>query len=361
MQKHRPSKAKKYHLPAKEREYITTNLAQLLKAAVPIDEAVLSLAETSKSAAFKKAMAQIADEVHDGVSLWKALDHSGVAGSETLALIRLGEQSGRMSENMAVAAAQEQKQRMFRAKVRSAMLYPSFVLSLTAVVGLAVAWFLLPKLSVTFSQLNVQLPLISKIFIDAGLFLRSNGIWAVPAILFGGALLVYVVFFMKPTKRLGEWLLFHTPGISRLLFEVELARFGYLLGTLLQAGLNVRQALELMEESTPNHQYKAFYRYLRSAFDEGYNFTASLKKYRHVGRLLPPSAQQILIAGERSGSLAEALLMIGSDYEAKADITTQNLEVVLEPILLVAVSIGVLGVAIAVILPVYKLVGGLQT
>jgi type IV pilus assembly protein PilC len=354
------AKVKTYHLPAKDREYLTTNLAQLLKAAVPIGEALQSLAETTKSKQFKRALQQMQQDIDDGLPLWKALDRSGVMSAETLALVRLGEEAGNMVENLEVAAKQEEKQRLFRAKVRSALLYPVFVLTLTAFVGLGVAWFLLPKLSVTFGQLHVQLPAISRIFINLGLFLKRDGIWAVPGCIMLILAGIYVLFAAPKTKHIGNTLLFHVPGIGRLLYEIETARFGYLLGTLLTAGLSVTQALELLEQSTDSRRYRRFYAYLGQSFEEGYGFKASFQKYKSTARFLPPSVQQMIIAGERSGTLPQTLLTVGTTYEAKADISTQNLEVILEPILLVIVALGVLGVAIAVILPIYKLVGGLQ-
>lgn len=322
-------------------------------------EGLASLSETSDSRAFKKAVAQIIQDVDDGVPLWKALDSSGVVTKQTLALVQLGEQSGKLSQNLAVAAQQEEKQRIFHSKLRSALMYPIFVLSLTVVIGLAVAWFLLPRLSETFSQLNVELPLISTIFINFGIFLRDNGIWAVPAILGGGVFLLYIVFAAPKTRAIGQWILYKTPGISRLMYEIETARFGYLLGTLLQAGLSITQSLDLLERATLSRRYKKFYRYLKSSFENGYSLRTSLPKYKKARILLPAAVRQMIIAGERSGSLPDNLMNVGKIYEQKADISTQNLETILEPIMLIVVWLGVMGVAIAVILPIYGLVGGL--
>jgi len=358
--KHTPH-AKQFHLRAKDREYLTTNLTMLLKAAVPVGEALESLASTSNSKLFKQAITQMQHDIDEGMPLWKVLQRSGVISDQTLALVRLGEESGNLVANLEVATRQEEKQRILRSKVRSALIYPIFVLGLTGVVGIAVAWFLLPRLSQTFTQLNVPLPFISKFFLNIGVFLKQYGMYAIPGGLIAMILLLYLLFAAPKTKRAGIWLLFHTPGISRLMYEVEIARFGYLFGTLLEAGLGVTEALELLQNSTNAPQYQRFYRYLRDAFDQGYGFRDALPKYKGSRKLLPGSVQQLIIAGERSGSLAETLLTVGRTYEQKADTSTENLEVILEPILLVIVWLGVMGVAIAVILPIYKLTSGLST
>jgi type IV pilus assembly protein PilC len=351
----------KPHLAFKEREYFVENLALLLKSAVPVGDALDSLAMTTKNSAMKKALTQMNTDIDAGYSLANALERSGLASGQTLALIRLGEASGHLVENLQLAAEQEEKQHLFRSKVRSALIYPSFVLSLTVIVGLGVAWFLLPRLADTFTQLQVKLPFVSRAMIQFGIFLKAHGIVAVPLFFLVCALLGYVLFGAPKTKVIGRRLLFALPGIGRLLKEVEIAQFGYLLGTLLDAGLSVTQAARLLAEASSAPHYRKFYSYLAQSLEDGYSFKDSLRRYENSGSLIPLAVQQMLIAGERSGSLPDVLKTIGRTYTQKSDVTTGNLEVIIEPILLVVVWIGVMLVAIAVIIPVYSLVGGLHS
>lgn len=352
-------KSKKFYVPAKQREYFTANLALLLHAAVPVQEALDSLKASSESKPLRQALDQMKQDIDDGLPLWKAMDCTGIVSAQTLVLVQLGEQAGKLVDNLRIASRQEEKQRLFRSKLRSAMLYPSFVLGLTVAVGLGIAWFLLPRLSETFTQLGADLPWISTVLIDAGVFLKTNGWWAVPVIFMAIAFIGVVLFGLPRTRHLGQRLLFRIPGVSRLMYEVEVARFGYLLGTLLEAGLSVTQSLQLLEQATRAPHHRPFYRHLRNAFEEGYSFKAALRDYKRSSRLLPLPVQQMVIAGERSGSLPQTLLSIGSSYEEKVDISTKNLETVLEPLLLVGVWLCVMGVAVAVIMPIYSLVGGL--
>jgi type IV pilus assembly protein PilC len=350
----------KVYLSFKEREFFTENLALLLKAAVPVGQALEALKSSARSKSMKSAVTKMQEDVEAGYSLSSTLERSGVVSGQTMALVALGEQSGHLVENLQLAAKQEEKRHVFKAKVRSALLYPVFVLGLTGFVGLGVAWFLLPRLAVTFSQLNVKLPFISKIFINLGLFLKAHGLIAVPLFLLVVMVVFYLFFIAPKTKKIGTRLLFFLPGISRMLTEVETAQFGYLLGTLLDAGLPVTEAIQLLAQSSTAPQYQKFYNYLAVSLGDGYSFHESMGKYKRISKLFPPSVQQMVIAGERSGSLSEVLLTIGRTYEEKSDITTQNLEAILEPILLIFVSVGVMAVAVAVILPIYSLVGGLD-
>jgi len=356
----KPRLPKKFHVPRKDREYFTENLALLLKSAVPIGEALESLTAGIQNKQFKKALAAMNDDIQAGYNLADALERSGIATSQTLALVRLGEASGNLVENLQLAAQQEEKHHIFVSKVRSALIYPIVVISLTIVVGLGVAWFLLPRLAGTFSQMHVTLPFISQVLINFGIFLQDNGLVAVPAFVIAMALIGYVFFGAPKTKNIGKRLLLHLPGIGRLIREIEIAQYGYLLGTLMNAGLSVTEALWLLASTSTSPAYQTFYTYLAGAVDDGYMFKESLAKYKNSNKLLPPAVQQMIIAGERSGSLPTVLLTIGRTYEEKSDVTTENLETIIEPILLIFVASGVMLVAIAVILPIYSLVGGLN-
>lgn len=349
-----------YHLGFKEREYFTENLALLLRSGTPIIETLDSLRETASTSRMKKALTQMTGDVEAGYSLADALERSNAVSRQTLALVRLGESSGRLVGNLQLAALQEEKRHMFRSKIRSAMIYPAFVLSLTIVVGLGIAWFLLPSLANTFSQLHVKLPLISQIAIDFGLFLQAHGIIAVPAFLGGLFLIGYILFGAPVTKRLGRRMLLRLPGVGKLIRESEIAQFGYLLGTLLDAGLPVTRALQLLAEASPEPRYQKLYMSLAHSLDSGYSFKVSLRQFRHSQALIPAPVQQMIAAGERSGSLPNVLDTIGRTYEQKSDATASNLQAIIEPILLVIVWIGVMTVAVAVIVPVYSLIGGLD-
>lgn len=348
-------------LPFKEREFFTENLGLLLKAAVPIEAALASIETTIKSRAFKKALQVMRRDIEAGYSLSDALERSRIVGRQTLALVRLGEASGNLIEDLEIAAKEESKRHHFVSKVRSAFIYPSFVIVLTIVIGLGVAWFLLPRLSDTFSQLNVTLPPVSQALINFGLFLKEHGIIAVPAAIGGIVLLGYIIFVMPGTNRIGKKIMLHTPGVGRLVREVEIAQFGYLLGTLLEAGLPVTKALLLLADTSNMPDYQRLYKHLAASIDNGFTFKESLEKYKRSSKLLPLAVQQMVIAGERSGALSTVLLTVGRTYEQKSDTTTQNLETIVEPILLVAVAGGVMLVAVAVILPIYSLIGGLNS
>ena len=344
----------------KERNYIVENLSTLISANVGVIEAFNSIEGELRSKYLREVIAEIKNDIKNGVPLWRALSGSGLFRASVISLIRIGEKTGRLSQNLLVVAERNRKNQSFRSKMQSAMMYPLFVLGLTVIIGTGIAWFILPKLATVFGQLKLELPLVTKIIIRIGEVLGTHGIIIVPVFLLSIALFVFFVFFFKKTKHVGEAILLRTPGIGRLMKEVETARFGYLLGTLLSAGIPVVEALESLQVSTPTRRYKKFYNYLRDTIAHGHPLSYAFAKYKKSKRIIPGPIQQMVVTGERSGNLSKMLLRVGQIYEEKIENTTKNVAVLLEPILLVIVWLGVMGIALAVILPIYGLLGGIR-
>jgi len=147
---------------------------------------------------------------------------------------------------------------------------------------------------------------------------------------------------------------------KNIIQQMELARFGYLLGSLLQAGMPIVDSIRSIKETAGFYNYRKFYKYLESSVEEGNSFQRSFLEYKRIKKILPPPIQQMIITSEKSGHLSETLKKIGSVFEERLENTTKNLTVILEPVLLVIVWLGVVAVALAVILPIYGLIGGLQ-
>ncbi|MFH1253107.1 MAG: type II secretion system F family protein [Candidatus Uhrbacteria bacterium] len=342
-----------------EREYFVDNLSILLHSGMGILPALKALRLETRSRRFARLIEQMEDQIESGIPVWSAMAEVQLFSPQVLSLIKLGEDSGRLVDNLRVVATQQQKDRVFRSKILSALLYPGFVLVLAGVVGGWVLLFLLPQLANTFGSLNMELPLMTTVLLVVGKFVQQYWSIVVPV---GGVLLFFgfFIFFVLPqSKFIGEFLLLKIPGIGRLLKESEIGRTGYLLGTLLGAGLTLVDSLSSMSNAANLRGYKKMYSFLSQRLEEGLTFQQGFDEYKKARRLLPIPMQQLIVAAEQSGHLPEAFLSIGELYEARTELTAKNLAVILEPILLVLVGVGVLFLALAVIMPIYGLVGGM--
>ncbi len=343
-----------------EKEYFIEQLSMLLAAGMPVVTALSAINREIKSGRLKKIIGEVSSAIEAGSSISAALDAVDIFSGSVISLIRIGEQSGRLSENLKVVAAQEQKEREFRSKTASAMMYPLFVFGLTIVVGLGIAWFILPRLATVFAQLKIDLPVITRWLINMGTFLGHYGAIVIPALLVIGLLTLFFLFIFSRTNFLGQAILFAIPPIARLFTELELSRFGSLLGNLLEAGLPILDSLDSLVQSSSFYRYKKLYIHLHDRIAEGNSFGKSFDLYKNTGRLIPVPIQQLVVTGEQSGNLSETFKKIGEMYETKTETTAKNITILLEPTLLVIVWLGVVAVALAVILPLYSLIGNLN-
>lgn len=343
---------------SKEKDYFLENLAILFGASINVLEALDALKAEAQSRKLRRVIDAIKEDINSGYPLSKALERARIFPGHAISLIRIGEESGRLSENLKVVAAERQKDREFKSKIRSAMAYPLIVLTLTLLIGVGVSWFILPRLASVFAELEVELPAITKMLIASGRFLGDYGALVVPLVLLGFTTLVYLVFFFPYTRFIGEKILFVFPGTKYFIREIEVARFGYMLGNLLNAGLPIVPALESVCSVATFRVYKQFYVFLKDSIEAGNSLTRSFKNYGRLDRLFPRTATQMILAAEKSGALPEILGRVGEIYSAKTEVTIKSASAILEPVLLIIVWFGVLAVAIAIILPIYSLIGG---
>jgi type II secretory pathway component PulF len=345
---------------SKERDQFVENLTMLVLSGMTITGAMNAIAKETKNPKMKKILETIVTELEAGFPLWRSFEKTGLFKGYTISLIRIGEESGKFAENLKVVALEQEKERGFKSKVKSALMYPVFVLALTAFIGIGISWFILPKLAKIFVDLKLTLPLVTRILMSFGVFLNAHGVWAVPLGLFVVIIVSYVCFYAEKTKFIGEAIMFSIPGINTLMMEVEVARFGYLLGTLLEAGIPITKAIDSLVGASEVIRYKKFYTHLKDSIEMGNSFQKSFIAYSSIDKLIPTPIQQLIISGEQSGNLNKTLIKVGQVLEEKSDTTTKNLTIIMEPILLVIVWAGVVSVAFAVILPIYSLVGGLN-
>src|SRR3990167_703248 len=158
-----------------ENDYFIENLSILLSSGMGIAQTLDAIKAEIKSKKLRQIIEELQKDIDGGMAISAALEKTRLTPSHIISLIRIGESSGKLPENLKLVVAQQQKERVFRSKVRSAMLYPGIVFSLTLVIGVGIAWFILPKLANVFYQLKIELPLINRVLIALGKFIAAYG------------------------------------------------------------------------------------------------------------------------------------------------------------------------------------------
>lgn len=342
-----------------EKEVFLENVGVLLGSGLDILNVFKALKHDFKSERMKKTIEYIILKLEDGYPLWQALKDVSFINDSSISLIKIGEKTGRLPENFKVIVQQRRKDQDLKNRIQSAMSYPTLVLILAVIILLGIVWFILPSLSEIYGRLNQDLPPITKFIVWLGSFMSEYGAIVVPSLLAFLLSSLYFLFFHNSTKKYGQTFLFKYTWLKEYFRDLELSRFTFYTGTLLEAGVPINEALKSLISAGNFYPYFKFYDYLYTKVLEGYSFERCFKELKDVEKFIPTVTQSMITNGEKSGHLSNVLLTLGQIYETRTEHSTKSIATYLEPALLIVVWIAVAAIAIGIILPIYSIIGTL--
>lgn len=342
------------------KKYFFESLATMLASGIDIRTILFDMRSQAKDNSELIFLDRIIVAIENGTPIWRVAQNEKLVGGHYLSLIKIGELSGFLPENLDTIVKQMDRDREFNNKLRSASLYPSLVGALLLIVAVVLMTFVFPKILGVYESLNIELPTITRILIAVGEFMAANAAWFIPLVLFVVFIVIYLLFFNKNTKKYGQMIMFKIPGVGNLLLELELSRFGYLMNSLIRSGISLPESLRLVVDSTQMYEYKKIYEYMAYYIEKGYTMDMILSSYPKIDKFIPMYPKQLLINGIKARKIAENFLKIGEIYEKKNEGTLKDLSVLFEPILLLIIWVFVSIFAISIIMPMYSILGGLN-
>jgi type IV pilus assembly protein PilC len=344
-----------------KRTFLDT-LALLVSSGMGVNTALRTLEKNTQDKVLKKTLYSMLVSVENGSSLSQTMEEHNFLPKFLISLIRIGEESGNLADKIRRTVVTLDKDKRRQGQLKSALFYPLFVMSFVIVLGVLVATFILPRIGQVFGNMNVKLPLMTKLLIQLGNIMGAYWYIVIP-IIFGVLTLAIMILFILPaTKKSGQWLMFHLPVFKDLIQMSEVSRFSYNLSMLLNSGIPITKALFSLAEIHDYYMYKEYTKSIAAYIQDGKSFHNCFSvNQKKTNKLFPFAAQEIITAGEESGKLPEVLEQLGERYEEESDQISKNIAVLLEPALLLVVWIGVVFLAVAILLPIYTLVGNFQT
>lgn len=330
----------------------------MLKAGIPINEALETLEQQSRYPRFQKILTQINDDITNGSSLASALKkHPKVFDQFYVSMVDVGEEAGSLEENLIFLAEQLTKDMALKRKIQGALLYPGLVFFATIAMSGFISFFVLPSLVDFFSNLNVALPLPTRILLGFATIMRDFGV-LIAVGLVSLVALVRVFIELPFIKPLWHSSLLKTPVIGTLITYGQLARFGRNLGILLRSGVPISRSLKVTTHTLSNIAFQTELEKILSNLESGKNIGTALEKAPE--NMFPPLVAKMITVGEKTGNLDETLMYLATFYEEEIDAQAKNFSTVLEPILLLGIGLMVGFVAIAIISPIYELTGSIR-
>lgn len=345
----------------KAKKTFLDNLALLVSSGMGVNTSLRILHKNTQDKASKKILYSMLSSVESGSSLSQAMQDHNFLPDFLISLIRIGEESGNLADKIKRTVISLDKDQRRRSQLRSALFYPVFVLTLVIGLGIGVSTFILPRIGQVFSNMNVKLPAMTRILIQIGEFMSKYWYIIIPLILGTLVLSILLLFVFPATRKSGQWLLFHLPVFNDLIVKTEVSRFAYNLAMLLNSGIPITKALLSLSKIHDYYMYKNYTQFLANYIQSGKSFHNIFDvNKKKTNSILPFAAQEIITAGEESGKLPEVLEQLGERYEQESEQIAKNIAVLLEPALLIIVWVGVVFLAVAILLPIYSLVGNFQ-
>lgn len=349
-------KKKFWRVSLMEKIIFTQHLAIMIKAGLSLNRALQVLAEQTGSPKFREIILQIEKDVRQGVSFSQSLTkYPRVFNQLFVGMVKVGEVSGTLENVLKLLAEQMKKDHELISRVRGAMIYPAVILVAMIGIGILMMIIVVPKLNQTFIELNIELPLTTRIIIGLSNILQHYLI----AGLIGLVIFIFLmrmVLRIERIKRLLHAFYLASPIFGSIIRKVNSARFARTSGSLIESGVEIVRALQIVANTLGNIHFRESLLFSAERVQKGQPLSQALTSYSN---LYSPMVIQMVKVGEETGSLSNTLTTLADFYEEEVSNITKNLSSIIEPILMIIIGAAVGFFAVSMIQPMYSIMGGL--
>ena len=334
----------------------TRQLSTMISAGIPLVECIEILAEQTTNLGFRMTLEAVAADVRSGKDFSQALGQNPkIFPNIYVNMVKAGEASGQLDIVLTRLAEYQEAAARLRGEIKSAMTYP--VVSLVMVLGITMFLlvFIIPKFQDMFSSLNVELPGITKGLLAVSLFLKTYFVYWVAGLVVA---IIGLVQYFKTERGIWirDWLLLHMPIFGPLFTKVAISRFSRTFATLIQSGVPILGALEIVSETCGNKLISDVITKASENVRQGETLGEPLAQ----GGIFPPMVTRMISIGEKTGALESLLEKISEFYDQQVKSTVESLTSLIEPLMIGIMGFLVGGMVLAIFLPIFKMVGSLS-
>lgn len=340
-------------ITAKDVVSFSRQLAIMFQSRIPLMESLRILASQTKNKSFKDKIFQMSKEVEGGGSFSKVLaGHPKIFSPFFIAMIKAGEAAGSLSDSLSYLADHVEKEYYLSGKIKGAMIYPALVLVVVLIVMFLVVFFVVPNLTKVFETSGQELPWITVLVINITTFLKDWFFLIIGGLVVSiGGLLRY--YRTKSGKEKMDAFFLKIPLIGNAIVMISLSRFADNLATLVRGGLPIVTAMEITGDIIGNSSYKKIIMDAREGIKGGENISSILNTRPD---LFPPMFSQMVMVGEKTGSLDSTLKNVAVFYEKEFERAMDNTLAAMEPLLILVLGGVVGGIMFSILLPMYKII-----
>ncbi len=335
-----------------EKMIFTKNLSVMIGSGLALSKALDVLAKQTKSEKFKKIIKTISSDIQKGEQLGISMSKFKSTFPDLYVnMIKVGETAGNLKEVLLSLAEQMKKDHEIISRVKGALMYPGIILTAMIGIGSLMMVIVVPSLAATFEDLGTELPASTQFVIGLSDFLVNY--WYIALILivlFGYSL--KVILRTETGKKIFDSLILKMPVFGNLSRQLNSARFARTFTTLVDAGVSIVDALDIVSSTLTNYFFSESLKKASKEIQKGRQLNDALKDYN---KIYPPLVIQMVEVGEETGALTKVLVELAEFYEEEVDNVTKNMSTIIEPILMVFIGGAVGFFAISMITPMYSM------
>lgn len=335
----------------KELSVFTRQVSAMLSAGMPLVQTLCAMEEQTDDKNFKPVIAGIRSRVEGGAMYSEALAHYPTIFDELyVSMMRAGEVGGILPETCARVAMFLESSNKLRAKVKSAMMYPTVVIIVALGLATALIMFVVPVFASMFSDFGADLPGLTQALLDFSNLLTTY--WWAAVLLIGSS--IYAFKRYNKTRN-GQYkvdlLKLRFPVIGTLTTKVAVSRFASTFAQLLHSGVQIMESLEIVGLATGNRVIGDSLIDARKTIEEGQPLSSALEPNKYYPRMLV----HMLAAGEKTGQVEDMMDKVSEFYENEVETLLNGLTSMIEPLLMVFIG-GIIGtIVVAMFLPIFKM------
>lgn len=348
----RTGRAKKVKL--KELVIFTRQLSTMISAGVPLTRSLSTMQSQTESKYFQSVVGSVTKDIESGMSLGDSFSKFPNVFSEVyINMVKAGEAGGILDEILKRLASQVEQDASMRKKIKSAMMYPMVIFGITIIAFFGIMIFVIPKIAVILNDLggpDAKLPIYTQAMLSISSFMQHNGV-IVFAFLFGAVYLFRRYIKTPKGKYKFHKFLLRVPVLKHIIIKIAIARFARTFASLMSAGVNVLDALEVTGGAIGNKVIEAELKEAAKDVKNGKQLSEPISQSKHF----PAIVSQMLAIGEETGQIDTILVKVAEFYEEEVETVIDGLSALIEPLMIVVLGSIVGVIAASVMGPIASL------
>ncbi|MEA3466829.1 MAG: type II secretion system F family protein [Thermodesulfobacteriota bacterium] len=333
----------------------TRQLSTMIDAGLPLVQSLEILSKQQDNSTFKKVLSDIRMDVETGTTFADSMrKHPKVFDNLFANMIEAGETGGILDTILSRLAVFMEKSMALKKKIKGAMTYPVICLAIALLILVVILVFVIPVFEEMFASLDSALPMPTQIVVTMSDFCKANFIW----LAMGGVAFIYLIKKIYNTEKgriKMDAMALRAPIVGTLVRKVAVAKFTRTLGTMLQSGVPILDALHVVARTSGNKIIEAAVFRVAESIAEGRPIAEPLEE----SGVFPNMVVQMINVGESVGALDTMLAKIADFYDGEVDQAVENLTAMIEPLMMVVLGGMIGGLVVAMYLPIFSMAGNI--